>query len=453
VAYLNGWLTEYPLLVGIAFGALVLVVVVAVLNTLMQRSGVSRRPLLWFVVLMGLVAGPQAVVHVLDVVAFEQQRVEVATELQERVPTPPVTAPASVLQPVAWVEVFGTEADPALMVDPRIALAAVLGSAEEARLSFTSTGASALAARFVSPEAAGDALQAYVAYFQFAAATGDAATGWTGRRYGMSEWNHVVVAGRELYAWTGADQDSVVSRREQALGPLGDAGHAPAVLPAGGSAPSTHQTRAHEARLVSDHLSPAVMVPLAAGNLLAVVLWFFRGAAWAARITPTGSVEPVSAAMLRQRLLAACGGESPIKVSGQPEGTIVLEWNWADARWLDLMRAHRMKRTHRLVLIPDEAARAVRVRAYWSAFDASAGAGGMRLRWRAATGIEFFRVEHQRVFGVVLDTGRSTGAFHETCRFDLNAMQQPVIDVVTDAGWRWQPTLRNGPAWLRWLTG
>jgi hypothetical protein len=456
VADLNHWLTEYPMLAGIAFGAVVLVILVVVLDVLMRRSGMSRKPLVWFVVLMGLVAGPQAVVHVLDVVAFERQRIEVAPASHEQVPVRPAAAPASLLQPVPWEAVLGPQPDPALMVDPRIGLAAVLGTAEEARLSFTRTGASALAARFASPAAAAEALRAYVTFFQFAAATGNAAVGWTGRRYGMSEWNHVVAAEHELYAWTGPDRDSVISRRESALGPLDDLGHAPAVLPPVAPEPFQHTraARAHEVRLVSDNLSLGVMVPLVAGNVLAVVLWFLRGAAWAARVAPAGSVKPMPAAEVRRRLVAAYGTDSPISATERPDGGVVLDWKWADARWLDLMRVHRMKRTHRLVLVPDEAARTVRVREYWSAFDASAGAGGVRAHWRAATGIEFFRVEQQRILGAVLDgAGRPAGELHRTYRFDSGAMKRPAIDAVTGAGWRWQPTLYNGPAWLRWLTG
>ena len=36
--------------------------------------------------------------------------------------------------------------------------------------------------------------------------------------------------------------------------------------------------------------------------------------------------------------------------------------------------------------------------------------------------------------------------------FDLKEMKSPLIEAATRAGWRWQPTLWQGPAWLRWLT-
>jgi hypothetical protein len=464
VARLNAWFGEYPMLAGIAFGVLVVAVLVVVFGVLMHRSGLSLRPLVWFVVLLALVAGPQAVVHVLDVVAYQRQSATAPVDAMPAAVPPPsdvwpgdparkADAPAAPPGPgpVPWDTVFGPDADPVLMVDPRTSLETVLGAAEEARLSFAASGASALAARFASPDAAAAAFERYIRIFQFASTTGNAAVGVTGQRYGgLSEWNHVVRAGNELYAWTGPDRADVIAKRERALGRLDGSAHTPAAL--ADAAPATLQ-RAHETRLVSGNLGWQVMVPFAAVNLIAVVLWFFWGAAWAARTEPA-PVAPGPADVLRGRLLAAYGGESPVTGAVQPDGSVVLDWNYADARWLDHMRAHRMKRTHRLVLHFDEAARTVRVRELWSAFDASAGAGSARLEWHADSGIQFFRLEQRRVFGAQLDAaGRPAGALGAGYTFDLQAMKQPAVDAVTAAGWRWQPALVNGPAWLRWLTG
>jgi hypothetical protein len=46
---------------------------------------------------------------------------------------------------------------------------------------------------------------------------------------------------------------------------------------------------------------------------------------------------------------------------------------YADAQLFDLMHAHNMRCTHKLVLELDEHSHKVRVREYWSLFDASAG--------------------------------------------------------------------------------
>lgn len=437
---LKFWFNEYPVLLGLAFGLVVLLGLGVLLGILMHRAGMSLRPLVWFFVLMTLVAGPQAVMHVLDVVAFKRQQAGAAG------------GAATALQPVPWGQVFGPGADPDLVTDPRVPLQALLSEAEAASLSFNAKGESALAARFPTAAQASRAREAYAAFFQFAQAAGSEAVGWTARRYGgAGEWNHVVAAGNELYAWTGPSRESVVARRESALGPLGADGLV-AAAPAAGVAPK----RAHEARLVTGRLGWQVMLPFAALNLAVVVLWFFWGAGWASRVSPVdaGGTAPLSAMELRQRVQAAYGADSPIRAGIAADGAITLDWQYGDARWLDLMRAHGMKRVQRLVLHPDESDHTVRVREYWSAFDALAGADGLRLQWQEASGIQFFRVEQLRVFGVQLDgQGRPTGAWSHAARLDVQAMKQPALDAVTRAGWRWQPVLLQGPAWLRWLTG
>ncbi|MCQ8102703.1 hypothetical protein NP590_01190 [Methylomonas sp. SURF-2] len=442
---LSLWLSEYPLLAGMAFGLFVLLLLGLVFGTLMRRAGMSLKPLVWFFVLMLLVAGPQAVMHILDVLAFQKQRAAVPSA------EPGATGDRQ-LAPIPWQQVFGPDADPDLIVDPRQPLQVILGEAEQAALSFSKRATSALAARFSSPAQAARARTLYAGFFQFAQATGSDALGWTAQRYaGAGEWNHVVVAGAELYAWTAADRDSVIEQRERALGPMGAAGLTPLSL---SGTQTARPKRAHEARLVTDNLDWRFMLPFAIVNLAAAVLWFFWGAAWAARTSPKTTAPPAPATALIGKLLSAYPSESAVKTVLNPDGSITLDWNYADAAWFDLMRAHRMKRTQRLLLQPDPAGHTVRVREYWSSFDASAGVNGLRLSWYAATGIQFFRLEQQREFGVQLGAGgRPNGALSHAYRFDLQAMKQPAIDAVTAAGWRWQPVLLTGPGWLRWLTG
>jgi GTP cyclohydrolase II len=117
------------------------------------------------------------------------------------------------------------------------------------------------------------------------------------------------------------------------------------------------------------------------------------------------------------------------------------------------MRVHQMKRTQRLVLHFNERDHTVRVREYWSAFDASAGLKDLRLDWKMATGIQFFAIEHKRVFGVQLGTdGKPTGELSKAYTFNLQELKAPIIEAVTRAGWTWQPVTWNAPAAFRWLT-
>src|SRR5262249_11730560 len=133
-------------------------------------------------------------------------------------PASPTIAAPSVLQPVSWDIVFGPNADPSLITDAKRGLDYILSDALEAKISFNAAGESALAARFANAEAAAAALNRYGSFFQFAKVSGSDAGGWTARRFnGQGEWNHVVVAGNELYAWSGSTKEGVEANHIRAL--------------------------------------------------------------------------------------------------------------------------------------------------------------------------------------------------------------------------------------------
>ena len=63
------------------------------------------------------------------------------------------------------------------------------------------------------------------------------------------------------------------------------------------------------------------------------------------------------------RLLALNEQNIPFAISrGKRDNEIVVDWRYADAKWLDLMRLHGMSRGYRLVLRLDEGAHNVRSR-------------------------------------------------------------------------------------------
>ncbi|MBE2214773.1 MAG: hypothetical protein IAE82_12950 [Opitutaceae bacterium] len=436
---------EYPAVAGIAVFLTVSLGLVVLFGTLMMRSGASLKPLVFFIGFLAIVGGPQAIVHLLDAWAHARAvQVDAARPAVVAEPIGPTGAPP-VQHPVAWDAVFGADADPALIVDARLSLGEVLRDAVEARIAFRASGESALAARFPSAESAGAALNRYGTFFQFAEVSGSDAAGWTARRFaGQGEWNHVVTAGEELYAWTGSTRVAVESRREGALGALSAAGGVVA-------APTAPSKQAVSTRLKQN---TPVMVAFLVINVALATGWFFKASAWSARTGARAGVAVVDAGVLRDRLLELNRSGEPVSVSTGADGrTVEATWRYGDARWFDLMRLHQMNRTHRLVLSFDEAARVVRVREYWSAFDASAGADGLRFDWRAATGIQFFQVEHKRVFGAQVESdGSVSGRLSAAYTFDLQSLKAPLIDAVTGAGWTWQPVVWQAPAGLRWLT-
>jgi hypothetical protein len=439
------WIRDNPQFAALSFAAIVLTLVMTVLTLAMTRAGASVKPILWFLGFFAIVGGPQAVVHLIDGFVVRRERERQAAPSVENEATRaarPVDSRPD-LSPVAWDVVFGPSADPSLITDAKHGLSALLEEASEAKLSFGREGTSALAARFSSASAAARALDRYGNFFAFANAEGSDASGWTARRHGgQGEWVHVVTAGPELYAWTGADKASVLANRERALGPI------PPVT--AGERPPDVSTKLVSTRLRSQ---VGLMVGVLSLNLVAAGLWFFKGSAWAARIDGSIAAKPWEADRLQRELMTLNQTDVPTDVTQRPDGSIEINWRYADARWFDLMSLQQMKRTQRLVLTFDEANHSVRVREYWSAFDGSAQRQNLRLDWKLATGIQFFSFEQRRIAGVQLDSGgRPTGALSTGYTFNLQALKAPIIDVVTRGGWHWQPLVWNAPQSFRWLT-
>jgi hypothetical protein len=181
-------------------------------------------------------------------------------------------------------------------------------------------------------------------------------------------------------------------------------------------------------------------------------MYFLKGAAWATRVDAKSVQRVLSRAELKERLLALNTLDIPFQIEAHDDGELSATWNYANAKWVDLARAHGMRRIHRIRMNFDEASRKIRATDYQSAYDWSAGAGGAGIAWKAQTGIVFFQYEHQRVYGLQLDSqGRPTPQFSYTYTFDLQEMKSPLIETVTQAGWIWQPVAWQAPEWLRWF--
>jgi hypothetical protein len=185
-----------------------------------------------------------------------------------------------------------------------------------------------------------------------------------------------------------------------------------------------------------------------------VVLFYFKGAAWAGTRPPKPGATPVTEAELRARLQSLNDLDVPFRVEiGREPGTLVASVRYGDARWLDLARARTLRRAFRVTLTFHPASHTVRATDFFTRFDASVGADGASAEWKAGLGIVFFQVEHERVLGLSLDThGRFTPNLSYAYSFDLKELKEPLIAAVTRAGWRYRPTIWEGPTWLRWLT-
>lgn len=187
--------------------------------------------------------------------------------------------------------------------------------------------------------------------------------------------------------------------------------------------------------------------------VLLVSIWFIKGAVWAGSVPAADGVALLGEQQLRERLLSTNRADVPMTVEELSDGRITITWRYADARWMDMMSAHRMVRTHRMVLRFDEEDRAVKVIEQWAMFDASAGANGARLQWSTGLGITLFQVDHRKVYGLQFGPdGKPTGDLNYRYSFNLQELKAPFIAAVTHAGWSWRTVLLVAPPALRWLT-
>jgi hypothetical protein len=454
-----------PALIAIALITVIGTVVVGGIAMAMRGAGLSLRPVAWFAVFFGIILVPQAAVHVgaaLGVVQKPEPWVPASTraalaaaDSAVRRDVAPLTADPAALadQPAAGgprfrhpARVFGADVRPEAVRDARAGFGGALAAADVAQVAFLDEHATVLAARFGSADAAGAARARLLPLLGVAAGTVPDGAAVTVRRP-VGDVARLAVAGPALFLWAAAD-DAALARRVAAS--------AAAVRPVE-QATGTIAAVARP-RLVLTNGRMAVLLLV---MLVAAVLWFFKGSAWAAREDPDAGAAVLSAAALRARLLATSSPDVPwTVVPGDAPDELVVTWRYADARWLDLAGAHALSRVHRLVLRLDEAARTVRVREQWSEWDASVGSGagggtGAGLAWRTSSGITFYEARREVTLGVSLDTlrgGPTPLGVGASFRFDLQALKAPFRRATRGAGWTWQPLVWDAPAALRWAT-
>lgn len=426
-----------------------------------SRSGQSLRPIYWFAGLLLLIGVPQFLAHLYIAIAG----------LKDSGPR------EAALQTVLTVQdretrresarfLFGPDADPDLIVDLRSRFGEAMAKANVAAFASLPGGETVLLARFNSYSAAE---KGWVEYLRHSGLSGLKGAGDSQRGYVVTR-----PSGDRAYAlhmldmlgvWTGPDDAAI--RRRMAAGGFITPKRAPlAALPEGveaepqpGSAKVTSKSPSTIAggralRQPSLFGSVPVVTASIAVFVFVVVLYFFKGAAWAGSVPPRPNASPAPAADLGARLESLNALDIPFKIErGERDHTWVATWRFADAKWIDLARARGLRRVHKIHMTLDPTRHTVRTTDLSTSFDWSAGRGGANLNWKSEVGIIFMQIEHQRVFGLQLDEhGRFKPELSYTYRFNLTEMKAPLIQAVTSAGWTWRPVVWQGPKWLRWLT-
>lgn len=412
----------------------------------MARSGASLRPIIWMGGFFALIIVPQFIGHL--VIAVRRMRAEApraaAMGAAQSGPSTVETRRAAV---ASWA---GSDVDPALVSDARTVFGEVFARAETAQFAVLPRGESVLFARFPGTLAAE---KAWVGYLQstglaLLGGKGDSQRGWAVTRP-TGDRVFALHFGTCVGVWTGPD-DLAIRRRMLAGGfeiprraPLDGRELVEAELP-----------EAARPKFVAPIWKVLMGVALAA-YVVFLAAYFCRGSSWAGGEAPVAGVVPHSRAAVEQAIAAAGSTPgAPFEVQrGTRAGEWLVTWRYGDATWIDLARAHGLKRTHRIRIVLDEATHTARVTDYEAALDWSAGQSGAQLAWKASSGIIFFKREQQRVLGWQLPSGpEASSNLNYSYSFDLQTLKGPFIAAVTQSGWAWRPVVWDAPRPLRWLT-
>ncbi len=340
---------------------------------------------------------------------------------------------------------FGPDVPAEQIRDAKAVFTGVLDEAQHAELGIVGTGETVLVAEFSTAEQAKRAAAAYWKMFRLTGTSGDEERGWRGKRSLSSDFLEMLRTGRHLFVWTALTKEACAARRATSSVAVSS----PDIKPA-----PREPLIASLQPLGTFLRQPTVKVFGIIFLLSFYVGWFFKGSAWASSSPAKAGIRPVSAAELGARLDAINALDVPFRIErGERENEFFATWRYADAKWVDMARAHGLRRTFRIRLMLDGPASAVRATDYFAEYDWSAGRGGAQIQWKAATGIVFFQTEQRRVFGLQLDEhGRFKPELSYSYKFNLSEMKSPLMEAVTQGGWTWRPTAWQGPTWLRWLT-
>ena len=328
-----------------------------------------------------------------------------------------------------------------LLQDPRPIFPQIVAGAEVAQYGMTATGSSVLAARFASDSAATEARYALFRMLGKVKTEQDE-HGFFHFTWPQSGYSAIAGSGgRTFMLWLAPNGEAVQSLRAESRA-FSDRAPAPRT----GLGGFVDTVRGW----------PVAYWIVMLGIYTLFVSWLYlRLVTWATEVAPQPVAVPATASTLKERLLRVRFLESPITIGpGKADNQLIVDWKYADAKWVDHARAHGMRKSHRLILELDETSRTVRCREFHSESAWDAGLGGASVQWKASWEIVFYQYEHQRVYGLqIAPDGTLAPSLSYAYTFNLREMKNPIIAAVTAAGWQWRQVFFFSPPWLRWLHG
>ena len=151
-------------------------------------------------------------------------------------------------------------------------------------------------------------------------------------------------------------------------------------------------------------------------------------------------VVPLPKAAVKEKLLGLNQNELPFMMSEGGEIDLMAEWKIVDAAWYEIFAKAKLEKTHKIWLSLDEATQTVKV------LEES-----YTVNWRAGVpNISFSAEKFQgrsignKSFGVgYAFQGADPLKYGQVYnyRFDVSEMKNPIIEIVTAAGWDYVPVV------------
>jgi hypothetical protein len=392
--------------------------------------GPGPRPVIFFAVFFGAIVLPQLAFHALDAI-YPAAPLLIENEAAL------IASGSRFLDPGA---VFGPSVMPDTLRDIRPMYPGVFDTADVGQIGLTASGASVTAMRFAREAAGREARQRFFRMLQSPETKRDAVGTWIFDWPGNSPKACLVQAGRTIMMWVAGSLEEINALRATSAALL-----------------QPPPTERHDLARVTDALrdgGPINVVGLVCYILLLSGL-FLKLVTWAGTVVAADGRPRLAGDALVTRLLSVSHLDAPITVSkGRRDDELVVDWKYADAKWLHHAGVSATRELHRLVLRLDPSQSVVRCREFHSETAWTAGMDAGRIRWRAEWGITFFHYQHERVFGLrIAPDGRLLPELQYTYTFDIREMKNPIIDVIKTSGWEWRPVFFFAPTWLAWLHG
>lgn len=191
-------------------------------------------------------------------------------------------------------------------------------------------------------------------------------------------------------------------------------------------------------------------LPILAPYILLLVVIFFRMSAWAGTFAPQPGAHAVTMTELRQQVLNLAQADYPFQITeGKRPDELIVDWKYADAAWLDQMRAHKVTQLTRYILRFYEDDHTVRVREYTAAFSSSAGPWQIAAAFKVSWGITFYEFQRTSVYDLQIENGKLVQKLSYSYSFDIEEIRAPLRAIINQNGWSWKQVF----VYIRWFNG